>query len=278
MIVVTTPGLTRNRGFMNIKILGCHGSDSLTSNGQREHCCRSMGFLINDSLMLDAGTVSSALTLESQKRIRHIVLSHVHIDHLKELPALADNLIGGIANSVTVASIPQILEDLRKHIFNDVVFPDFFSLPDPEHPILRSKVLHEGEATQLGGINLTPIPVNHLVPTLGLILRDQQVACALSGDTHQTEAIWHASAQEPNLKAVFIEASFPDEMSDLALASRHLTPSLLLKEFQKIGKPDLPVYVYHLKPQFRDTLTTQLNQLDIPNLHILKEGQEIEIK
>ena len=95
---------------MNIKILGCHGSDSLTHERGEEHCCRSIGFLVNDSLMIDAGTVSSALNLESQKRIRHIVLTHTHIDHLKELPSLADNLISCTTNSITVASIPQVLD------------------------------------------------------------------------------------------------------------------------------------------------------------------------
>ena len=277
MIAITIQGLKRNGSFMNIKILGCHGSDSLTHEGGEEHCCRSIGFLVNDSLMIDAGTVSSALNLESQKRIRHIVLTHAHIDHLKELPSLADNLISCTTNPITVTSIPQVLGDLKAHIFNDVIFPDFFGLPDTEHPILRTEVLHEGQESQLGDVRLTPISVNHLVPTVGLIIRDQHVAWVLSGDTHQTEALWHAAAQVPNLKAAFIETSLPDEMSDLALASRHLTPTLLQKEFQKIGKPDLPVYVYHLKPQFQDRIAAQLKGLGISNLHILSEGQEIEI-
>lgn len=263
---------------MIIKILGCHGSDSLTAhNGQDAHSCRSISFLVNDSLLLDAGTVSSKLTLEAQQRIRHIVLSHVHIDHLKELPSLADNLAHDTAHSITVASIQDVLEDIKAHIFNDVIFPDFFRLPDPQVPILRRKILHEGETTRLGEIDVTPIRVNHLVPTVGLILRDQRGTWALSGDTHQTETLWKAVSQEPNLKAVFIEASFPNEMSDVALASKHLTPNLLKEEFQKIGKPDLPVYVYHLKPQFRKQISTQLNRLNIPNLHILTEGQEIDI-
>jgi len=227
--------------------------------------------------MIDAGTVSSVLTLESQKRIRHIILTHAHFDHLKELPSLGDNLVSCITSPITVASIPSVIENLKAHIFNEVIFPDFFGLPDLEHSTFQSEILEEGCETHFGDIYLTPIPVNHLVPTVGLILRDHHGALAISGDTHQTEAIWRAAAQEPNLKAVFIEASFPDEMGDLALASKHLTPSLMKKEFQKIGKPDLPVYAYHLKPQFRNRIATQLRQLNIPNLHILLEGQEIEI-
>jgi len=262
---------------MQIKILGCHGSDSLTHEDGTEHCCRSIGFLVNDFLVIDAGTVSSALTLESQKRIRHVVLTHAHFDHLKELPSLADNLVSSTTHPITIASIPPVIENIKAHIFNEAIFPDFFALPDTKHPTFQSQILKEGGESQLGDIGVTAIPVHHLVPTVGLILRDQHAALAISGDTHQTEAIWQAAAQEPNLKAVFIEASFPDELSDLALASRHLTPSFLKKEFQKIGKPDLPLYAYHLKPQFRDRIATQLRQLDLPNLHILREGQEIEV-
>ncbi len=262
---------------MKIKILGCHGSDSLTHESGTEHCCRSIGFLVNDSLMIDAGTISSGLSLEAQKRIRHIILTHAHFDHLKELPSLADNLASCATSPITVASIPPVLEALKAHILNDVIFPDFFGLPDPKHPTFQSQILEEGKEAQLGNFGVIPIPVNHLVATVGLILRDQHGALALSSDTHQTEAIWQAAKLEPNIKAVFIEASFPNEMSDLALASRHLTPSLLQKEFQKIGRPDLPVYAYHFKPQFRERIAIQLRQLDIPNLHLLTEGQDIEI-
>ena len=199
------------------------------------------------------------------------------MDHLKELPSLADNLVNHPPHSITIVSIPEVLNDLQAHIFNDVIFPNFFTLPDPQHPILRSQTLDEGKSTRLGDVDITPIRVNHLVPTVGLILRNKQAAWALSGDTYETEAIWEAASREPNLKAVFIETSFPDEMGDLALASKHLTPTLLQQEFQKIGKPDLPLYVYHLKPQFRERITAQLKGLHIPNLHILTEGQEIDL-
>ena len=98
-----------------------------------------------------------------------------------------------------------------------------------------------------------------------------------SGDTYETEDIWALAAKTPNLKAAFIETSFPDEMLGIAQISKHLTPALLEKEFKKIGKPELPLYVYHLKPPFSERISEQLAQLDIPNLVVLDEGQELDI-
>ena len=107
---------------MHIKILGCHGSDSLTHENGAEHCCRTIGFLINDSLMIDAGTISSVLNLESQQRISHVVLTHAHFDHFKELPSLADNLASCVTRPITIASIPSVIENLktlRLEVFDD---------------------------------------------------------------------------------------------------------------------------------------------------------------
>ncbi|MEC4671834.1 MAG: 3',5'-cyclic-nucleotide phosphodiesterase [Nitrospirota bacterium] len=262
---------------MKIKVLGCHGSDMLLETGGTTHQCRSVGFLINDVLMVDAGTGASELTLDEQKRIRHVVFSHLHLDHVKGLPPLVDNLAAISGDPMTLASIPQVLNGLRNHIFNDQVFPNFFALPTRDKPILKDVVLPEGQETWLSGIGFTPVKVNHSVPTVGFIIRDNDSSWLYSGDTYETHALWEMAAKVPNLKAAFIETSFPDEMKELASIAKHLTPSLLAQEFKKIGRPDLPLYVYHLKPPFRDQITDQLSKLGIPNLTILQEGQELEI-
>lgn len=262
---------------MKIRVLGCHGSDLLWERGGASSRCQSVGFLINDVVMIDAGTGACELTLEEQKRIQHVALSHLHLDHIKGLPALADNLVGLFAEPITIASIPAVLHGLKEHVFNDQVFPDFFSLPNPDQPILKEIVLQEGHETWLSGLGITPIAVNHPVPTVGFLIRDDESCWLYSGDTYKTFAIWERAARQPNLKAAFIETSFPDEMKDLAYTSKHLTPQLLAEEFEKLGKPDLPLFIYHCKPQFREQIAEQLGKLRIPNLKILEEGQEFEI-
>ena len=263
---------------MNIRVLGSHGSDLLLKTPTGIKICRSVGFLVNGSLMVDAGTLASGLTLDEQKRITHILLSHLHLDHVKGIPPLVDNLSGMVDHQVVVASLSSVIDGLQKHVFNDKVFPDFFNLEGPRHSILRAQGLeNKTEIPLADGVSVTPVLVNHTVETAGFVIRDDSAAWIYSGDTHLTEEIWRVAAQTPNLKGIFIEVSFPDSMMDIAVQSKHLTPTLLAQEFRKIGKPDLPLYVYHMKPTVREAIIHEIAQLDIAKVTVLEEGQQIEL-
>ncbi len=238
--------------------------------------CRSVGFLVNGELMVDAGTLASGLTLEEQRGVKLILLSHLHHDHIKDIPPLVDNLSGSVDHQVVVASVPSVIAGLQKYIFNDIVFPNFFNIQGPRHSILRAKGLEaKTEVPITGDIRVTPILVNHTVETVGYVIRDDTAAWIYSGDTHHTEEIWQVAARISNLKGVFIEVSFPDSMLDIAIQSKHLTPTLLAREFKKIGKPELPLFVYHMKPTVREIILEEISKLDIENLSVLVEGQEI---
>ena len=262
---------------MKIRVLGCHGSDQLVDGGLGPHQCRTCGFLINETVLVDAGTVGPTLRLAEQKRIRHVLLSHLHFDHIQGLPTLADNLVDEVVEPVVLTSIPEVLKGLQSHVFNGEVYPDFLQLPDPQHPIFVFRPLSVGQEQEVSGLRVTAVPVNHQVPTVGFFIREGQSTLLYSGDTAETEEIWKVAARTPSLKAALIETSFPDAMAELARVSKHLTPSLFAREFRKIGRPDLPVYVYHLKPRFREQIRHELAQLKIPNLTVLEEGQEISI-
>jgi cAMP phosphodiesterase len=124
---------------VNIRVLGSHGSDLLLKTPDGPRICRSVGFLVNDELMVDAGTLASALTLEEQQRVKHILLSHLHLDHIKGIPPLVDNIFGLVDHQVVVASLSSVVDGLKKHVFNDMVFPNFFDLQGPRHSILRAQ-------------------------------------------------------------------------------------------------------------------------------------------
>ena len=262
---------------MKIRVLGSHGSDMLVNGPDGPTLCRSVGFLVNDEIMVDAGTLASGLTLEEQQRIKHIILSHLHLDHIKGIPPLVDNLSGLVDHQVEVASLASVITGLQKHVFNDMVFPNFFDIQGTRHSILRPKGLEaQQEVSVSNGIRVTPIPVNHTVETAGYVIRDDSAAWIYSGDTYLTENIWQVASRTPNLKGIFIEVSFPNSMTEMAIQSKHLTPKLLDQEFRKIGKPDLPLFVYHMKPTVRNEIIQEIAQLDIERVTILSEGQELE--
>jgi cAMP phosphodiesterase len=260
---------------MRIRVLGCHGADQLANGAGGLHRCESCGFLIDDSVLLDAGTIGPRLTLAEQQRIKVVLLSHLHFDHIKCLPTLADNLNGMINEPLVVAAPEPVIRGLKVHVFNDDVYPDFFELPDPKRPILKSQVLEVGKSVTIGHLEVTPIAVNHTVPTVGYVLKDEHSAFLYSGDTYKTEEIWAYARMIPNLKAAFIEASFPNDMGNLAEISKHLTPHLFAEEWAKLHREQLPVYAYHLKPPFREQIALELKALRIPKLGILEEGQEL---
>ena len=262
---------------MQIRVLGCHGADCLVDATDRSVRQESCGFLIDDSVLLDAGTIGTRLTLAEQRRIRFVLLSHLHFDHIKGLPLLVDNLAEGFVAPVIVAATEPVIQGLIDHVFNDQVYPNFFKLPDQKRPVLQAQVLHPGKPVTLGHLEVIPVPVNHTVPTVGYIVKDRGAALLYSGDTYQTEEIWSLGRMIPELKAVFLESSFPDELGALAKKSKHLTPSLFLKEFQKLERPDLPLYAYHMKPEFRNRIEEQISQLGIERVAFLEEGQIITV-
>ena len=262
---------------MDIRILGCHGSDAVLQPATGPHRCSTCSFLLNETLLLDAGTVASKLSLSEQAQIRHIVLSHLHFDHIKGLPMLADNLSEQVSAPIVVAAIPEVIHGLQRHIFNTDVYPDFFSIPTPEHPALASFYLKPGHVYSFSGIDITPILVNHTVPTTGFIVQDRASAFVYSGDTYSTDELWHEAKHIPHLKAAFIECSFPNSMSDLARMSKHLTPALLAQELRKLDRADISVYAYHLKPAYKDQILHELHELHIPRLTVLEEDRTLTI-
>lgn len=225
--------------------------------------------------MVDAGTIGGALTLEEQRGIRHILLSHLHFDHIQGLPTFGDNLSDYTGQPVSLIGITEVLTGLQTHIFNDTVYPNFLKLPTPRQPVFECRVVESGLPIQVAGLQVTAVRVNHLVPAVGFLIREGSSSILYSGDTYATEDIWKMGAREPTLKAAFIETSFPNDMAELALASKHLTPDLLAQELTKLGRPNIPVYLYHMKPRQRGKIERDVRRLGLKQVHFLDEGQEI---
>ncbi len=233
------------------------------------------GFLIDETLLLDAGTIGAVLSEDEQWAIRHILVTHAHLDHIRGIPVLADNvLIKNLGHQVKIAAPQQVLAALRAHLLNDIIWPDFARLPSPETPVIGYRELEPGNTTDIGGYAVTAVSVNHSVPAVGYIVRKGKAGILYTGDTGPTEAIWKHAV---DLSALIVEASFPNAMEETALLTGHLTPRLLGRELGKVAQLPPRILVTHPKPQYYDTIRAELVALGIPRLKLLKDGDVYEL-
>ena len=195
----------------------------------RQFC---IGAIVNDTIAIDAGTLGLMWPLERQLDIRHIFLSHSHLDHIATLPLFLDNVYRKGPECPTVYAEEATRRCLREDVFNDRLWPDFIQLSEEETPFLNLRVLVPETTVEVSSLQITPIPLNHIVPTLGFILQSEACAVGFVSDTGPTERIWEALSQTQNLKAVFLEASFPNSRRRLAEKSGHLYPEQFALEIR----------------------------------------------
>lgn len=253
---------------MHIRVLGSSGSEVPGHNPP--------AFLLDDFLLLDAGTVSLSLDRDAQCKITHIFLTHAHFDHIKAIPFLLDNIVlSGQGCQLTILSGKEVLNDLKTNIFNDRIWPDFAMLPTPTHPVIRYQEINPGEPVTVRGYTVHATAVNHSVPAYGYLIENTpKAAIVYTGDTGPTEEIWQLINRHA-VEVLIVEVSFPDEMIELALASGHLTPSLLAVEMQKMSVLPQKIYISHLKPFYRDAIKAQLTRLNHPGIAVLEDGMEL---
>jgi ribonuclease BN (tRNA processing enzyme) len=248
---------------MELRVLGCSGGEA--------EGFRLTGLLVNGVLAIDAGSLTQALSLEEQIGIRQIFISHSHLDHICTLPFFTKNIFGHTETPVQIRALPETLDALRRHLFNDELWPDFSVIPSPDNPIIRFSEIRPGQTYELEGLRITPIPVNHLVPCVGYLVEDDHSAFIFSSDTAETDEVYRVANRTKNLKLFITEASFPNEQAWLAKASRHLTPEKLGRELKKL-KAKVPVGIYHLTPGDRPIMLPQIMAIQDSRLRLLDQG------
>ena len=229
-------------------------------------------YLIGDAVAVNAGCIGFYRTPREQRRIKHLFLSHTHMDHLASLPTFLVNTYTGDGDCVTVYGSEFVLDCLRRDVFNDRLWPDFLRLSVEGPPFLKLQLLRPGQTVECGGLRVTPEAVDHLVPTMGFLIEDEAVAVVISSDTGPTGALWERANRAANLKAVFVETAFPDALDGLAEASKHLTPALLGREMRKVTRP-VRFIVVHLSSRGRRQIVDELNALDGAALEIGRFGE-----
>ncbi len=253
---------------MRWHVLGSYGGSSPD--------CRTTSFLINRTLALDAGALTLALPLDEQRAIRHIVLTHSHLDHIASIPFLVENGFGPDRDPTEILVTADVAHTLRKHLFNNDTWPDFTRIPNDLLPALRIREVVARAPFRVDGLTLTPIPVNHTVPTLGYLVDDGPSAVLFTSDTGPTDEVWEVANRTANLKALIVEVSFPNRLQDVADLALHLTPRTLAAELAKLQR-SVPVYLYHLKPPHLDELRHELAETDLPHpVTELEQGRAYE--
>jgi ribonuclease BN (tRNA processing enzyme) len=226
-------------------------------------------FIINDRLAVDAGSLGFALGPDEMGCVRHVVITHAHSDHTASLPIYIAEAYTMLDGPVIIYGLEEVVEALKEHVFNDQIWPDFRKIPLPgsQEPTIEFRALAPYETVEIAGIRVTPIPVNHVVPNVGLIVEDDHTALAFTSDTYCTDEIWAAAKEREHLKAVFVDVSFPNELGWLAEASKHLTPELLAADLQKLDR-DVDVYAVHIKPTNRNDVIRELGELNMPRVGV----------
>ena len=253
---------------MHIKVLGCYGTEFLRY--------KSCGFLINGSVMLDAGSICSPLSLEEQRGVQDIYITHSHLDHIKDIFFLANNLLEEKGRTIRVCSSAEIVKAIKRHFVNGIICPDFTSIPLEDGHILGFETIEEGAFYPLSeGISIRAEKVDHNVVAVGYIIRSDHGHIVYTGDTGPTEHIWQVCNGLGNLRAVFIECSFPNALQKVATLSGHLTPQTMAQELEKLKDKDYPVFIFHMKPQYLKTIEEEIHALGDERITILAQGEEL---
>ena len=224
---------------MRIKILGCSGG----IGGD----LRTTSFLVDDDILIDAGTGVGDLLIDELAKIDHIFITHSHLDHITSIPFLVDTVCGMRNKPIILYGTSETLQIIKDHIFNWKIWPDFSVIPTPETAFMAYQTIRVGEPVKIGGRSFTAIPAEHVVPAVGYLLDSGDARLIFSGDTTLNDTLWDIANATKNLKYIIIETAFPNKERELAVVSKHLCPSMLSEELAKLTRP-VEILVTHLKP------------------------------
>jgi 3',5'-cyclic-nucleotide phosphodiesterase len=251
---------------MRLKVLGAYGAADASHN--------LTGYLIDDRIAVDAGTLTSKLTLAQQARIESIFITHAHADHIRDLPHLIVNRFHLNAPPLNLVASAEVMQILAEHVFNGQVWPDFEHLisPDSGKPPVAYRALHSGKRTRVGDVYFTAVPVTHSVSASGTVIEMDSGAIAFTGDTATTDQIWKKANKAEGLLAIVTEASFPNDFRTLAVESGHMTPEMFEGELGKVDR-DIPVYASHRKIPFDRKIESEIRNIRDRRARVLVEKQ-----
>jgi ribonuclease BN (tRNA processing enzyme) len=253
---------------VDLHVLGCHGGET------PRH--RTSAFLLGGKLAIDAGALTAGLMLADQCALEAVLVSHAHLDHVKDLATVVDNRVQSGAPPLVIVGTKATLGVLRKHFFNGLLWPDFSQIPSPRAPGIVYREISLEVPEQVCGFTVRALLVSHTIETCAFVVTSAEGrTVAYSGDTGPTERLWEVLGAEQDLAAVLLEVSFPEKERKLATQSGHLTPQLVEAELKKLGRPDLPILLYHVKPVFQREVELECARITEANLSFLQLDEDL---
>jgi len=263
---------------MRVRVLGCSGAIAKD--------CRTTSFLIDGDVLVDAGTGVGDLSLEEMRGIRHVFLTHSHLDHVAALPLMVDSIASQLSEPIRISALPGTIQALKTHIFNNVIWPDFSVIPSPKAPFVSFHEIQVGQRLELGGKTIEVLPAVHTVPACGYAIGNGQGCWVFTGDTERNPAFWRRINQL-DVAALVIETAFSNREQDLARRSLHLSPLALAEELDCIDKgKKFPIYITHTKPAETELIMTEIQRFDqtqpfgpnvVHDIRWLRAGQEFKL-
>ena len=248
---------------MELRVIGCHGGET-----PRHRTC---AFVVDDRLAIDAGSLTSGLEVRDQAKLEAVLVSHAHLDHIRDLATIADNRCQMDCAPLVIAGTKDTLRTLKKHFFNNVLWPDFAAIPNGERPTIQYLELKPERLTRVAGYDVRAIMVDHTIESSAFVVQGKDGSIGYSGDTGPTERMWEILNEQKDLRALLMEVSFPNREQKLATVSGHHTPKTLAAELKKYRAPkDLPTLLYHIKPVFQSEVEKECGAIKNVNLHVLQ--------
>jgi cAMP phosphodiesterase len=250
---------------VDIRVIGCHGGET------PRH--RTSAFVVDDHIAIDAGSLTSGMDLRAQFALTAVLVSHAHLDHIRDLATVADNRCQNGSPPLLIAGTKQTIDILKKHFFNGLLWPDFTAIPSKRKPTIVYKVLTPEKVVDIAGYKVRAILVSHTIECCAFTLEGPDGTLAYSGDTGPTERLWKVLNEVDNLKAMLMEVSFPNSEQKVATVSGHHTPRTLGPELKKYVKSkDLPILLYHIKPYFQAEVEREVARIKGANITVPNLG------
>ena len=257
---------------MQLRVLGCSG-------GIGQHL-RTSSYLIDDDILLDAGTGVGDMSLDDMRKLKHIFITHSHMDHIASIPLLVDTLFSDLNEQqpLIVHAQKETIDTFKKHIFNWEIWPDFTELPNKHEPVITFRSMKPGDIIDIEGRSIEMIPANHTVPAVSYAVKADDSVLVYSGDTTTNDSLWQVLNQYDHVDLMIIETAFANHDLELAKLAHHYCPSLLADDLKKL-KHNPKIGISHLKPGEEKTIMDECRAAIEPHreLHQLSSNDLFQI-